>query len=106
MYTCLRSEVFPHIIFSDDEFDFERSATPSDAPGRKRLKALSRLGSVAAEDRGLGRAHSLSVALDEEKRSLRRSSSISANANAGKRALVREVRISRPLRSRASLPSR
>jgi hypothetical protein len=49
MCTLLRSKVFPHAVFSDDEFDLERSATQSDAPSRKRSKAPSRLGSLVAE---------------------------------------------------------
>jgi hypothetical protein len=99
MCTLLRSKVFPHVVFSDDEFDLERTATPSDAPSRKRSKAPSRLGSIVAEGRALSRARSLSAALDEEERSLRRSASLSASANAGKRALVREVSMSRSLRA-------
>jgi hypothetical protein len=96
MCVLLRSKVFPHSVFSDDEFDLERPSTASDAPGWKRSKAPSRLGSLLAESRAIGCAHSLSAALDEEERSLRRSASLGANA--GKRALVREVSMSRPLR--------
>jgi hypothetical protein len=97
MCALLRSKAFPHAVFSDDEFDLERPATPSNALGRKHSKAPSRLGSLVAEGRGISCAHSLSAALDEEKRNLRRSASLSANA--GKRALVREVSMSRPLRA-------
>jgi hypothetical protein len=59
MCTRLRSEVFLHALFSVEEFDFERPAAPSDAPGRKRLKApsvLSRLnrgGGPRAQPRAL-----------------------------------------------------
>jgi hypothetical protein len=96
MCVLLRNKVFPQSVFSDDEFDLERPSTASDAPGWKRSKAPSRLGSLVAESRAISCAHSPSAALDEEERSLRRSASLSANA--GKRALVREVSMSRPLR--------
>jgi hypothetical protein len=86
MCTRLHSKVFPHVVFSDDEFEIKRPATPSDAPGQKRLKAPSRLGLIVADDRALSPARSLFAALDEEKRSLRWCSSISASANAGTRA--------------------
>jgi hypothetical protein len=91
--------MFPHIVFSNDEFDLERPATPSDAPGRKHSKASSRLGSIVTEDRALSHPRSLSTALEEEERSLRRSASLSASANAGKCALVREVTMSPSLRA-------
>jgi hypothetical protein len=97
MCTRLRREVFLHTLFSVEEFDFERPAPPSDAPGRKPLEAPSRLASIVEEDRRLSRLCSLSGVLDEEKRSLRRCSSVSASANTGKRALVCEVSMSRSL---------
>jgi hypothetical protein len=95
----VRSKVFPHAAFSDDEFNLERPATPSDAPSRKRSKAILRLASLVAEGRALSCARSLSAALDEEGRSLRRFASLSVSANVGQRALVREVTMSCSLRA-------
>jgi hypothetical protein len=99
MCVLLRSKAFLHAAFSDDEFSLERPTTPSDAPARKRLKALFRPASVVAEDHALSRARSLSAALDEEGRILRRFASLSVSANAGKCALVCEVTMSRSLRA-------
>jgi hypothetical protein len=97
MSALLRSKAFLHAAFYDDEFNLERPTTPSDAPARKRLKAIFRPASLVAEDRALSRARSLSAALDEEGRSLRRPASLSVSANVGQRALVREVSTFRSL---------
>jgi hypothetical protein len=99
MCALLCKNIFPHTFFSDDEFDLERPATPSDAPGRKRSKAILRLASLVVEGRALSCARSLSAALDEEGRSLRRSASLSVSANVGQRALVREVSMTWSLRA-------
>jgi hypothetical protein len=95
MCTLLRTKVFPHAIFSDDEFEPHRA--PSRPSSRASSRAPSRLGSIVPENRTLSRTRSLSAALDAEQRSLRRSASISANV--GKRPLVREVSMSRTLRA-------
>jgi hypothetical protein len=95
MCALLYKKAFRHAVFSDDEFDLERPATPSNALGRKHSKVPSCLGSIAAEGRTLSRARSLSAALDEGERSLR----WSVSASAGKRALVRKVSMSRSLRA-------
>jgi hypothetical protein len=99
MCALLCKKIFPRTFFSDDEFDLERPATPSDAPGRKRSKAILRLASLVAEGRAFSCARSLSAALDEEGRSLRRFASLSVSANVGQRALVREVGMSCSLRA-------
>jgi hypothetical protein len=99
MCALLCKNIFPHTFFSNSECDLERPATLSDAPGRKRSKAILRLASLVAEGRALICARSLSAALDEEGRSLRRSASLSVSANVGQRALVREVGMSCSLRA-------